>query len=183
MDRVSDRKFVVIEQDGVGIVGVSGTFDHGKDGEFREAGATRITLNGFNFQRVLHYARSLHEFILDYSYTGYFSTVVDSNEGSINNLEAVGFERWSHPDPALVAAKAALSKPGRVVEYIHLTNEALVSHARELLEIEESPSLRRPNRSKPGEFETVDILLDLEILNEHHPVVEQIASGNLAIHD
>jgi hypothetical protein len=98
LERVSDRKFVVIEQNGVGIVGVSGTFDHGEDGKYREAGATRITLNGFRFQRVLHFARSLHEFILDYSYTGYFSTVVDSNEGSINNLEAVGFERWSHPD-------------------------------------------------------------------------------------
>lgn len=86
LERIGQRKFVIVEQNNVGLVGVSGTFDHGPDGEFCEAGATRIILNGFGFEKVLHYARSLHEFILDYSYTDYFSTVVDNNTKSISNL-------------------------------------------------------------------------------------------------
>ncbi len=183
LERIGQRKFVIIEQRGVGFVGVSGTFDYGEDGDYREAGATRITLNGFGFQRILHYARALHEFILDYSYAAYFGTVVDGNTRSIRNIESIGFEKWPDPDPLLVAEKAKASKPGRKVEYYRLPNARLVDHAVALLQLEANPVLQRPDRNKPGAFETARLTLDLEILNEHHPVVEQIAGGDIDIHD
>jgi hypothetical protein len=56
-----DRKLVLASHDNV-IVGSSAVFEF-LDGRFREAGATRIVLNGFGLQKVLHYVRAIHEFL------------------------------------------------------------------------------------------------------------------------
>ena len=172
LDRIEQHRFVMIEQDGVGLVGVAGTFRHGA---FREAGATRITLNGFGLQKVTHYARSLHEHIVGPPPDVYYATVIDSDRRSLENMEQVGFVPWTDPDPQLVSHRTAMAEPERVVDFLRLPQARLADHARALLDLEATPVLHRPDRTRPGRLEAARLTLDLEVLSRHRDSITRFA--------
>ena len=180
LERIEEHHFVIIEQAGA-IVGVAGTFRHGRNGVYREAGATRITLNGFGLQKLTHYARSLHEHILEPGYQAYYSTVLDANHPSKHNMEQVGFVDWPDPPGELVAHRGAMVAPERKVDYMRLPDGCLADHAQALLALAAKPLLSRDDRAHPGQYETARLTLKLEILERHRAEVARIAGGGAQV--
>ena len=174
LTRIKAHRFVIIEQAGA-IVGVAGTFRHGPHGIYREAGATRITLNGFGLQKVTHYARALHEHITAPGYRVYFGTVVDSNARSKHNMESVGFVAWPSPDQGLVKPRRCLVEADRKIDFYLLPKARLADHAKALITLAADPTLSRQDRTRPGRRETARLSLRLEILERHREAVERIA--------
>ena len=179
-----NRKMLILQGPSGEVLGATAVFDL-LDGRFREAGATRITLNGFRIQRIFHHLRAVHEHVMDHDYEAYFSTVVVSNKQSINNLEAVGFEMWDAPAPDLVRYKKALAEAqGRTsqIAYYRLPEKKLTVFAREILSMIDNGTLTRESRTTPGATESIELKLDVEIARYHRPVLERLANG-LPIHD
>ena len=179
-----NRKMFIVEEEGGEIVGASAVFNH-LNGRFREAGATRIILNGFKLQQYFHSARAVHEYIMDADYNEYFSTVVAGNNRSIRNVEAAHFEHWRTPDSSLVTAKKRLAskyKRNTDIVYYRLPLIAIKKHAKTLLSMKDGIELFRQSYEKKGESERIFLKFDLESLNYHQPIVEKLIR-TLRIHD
>ncbi|MEM7226451.1 MAG: hypothetical protein AAF495_25995 [Pseudomonadota bacterium] len=176
LERIEAHHFVIIERAGA-IVGVAGTFRHGPGGIYREAGATRITLNGFGLQRVTHYARSLHEHLLEPGYRDYYSTVVDANEASKHNMAKVGFVDWPDPPDGLSKQRSAAVAPDKRIDFMRLPEACLSAHAKALLALLADPHLQRHERADPARRETARLHVKLAILERARAEVERLAAG------
>ena len=174
IERIGQHHFVIIEQAGQ-VVGVAGTFRHGPNGIYREAGATRITLNGFGLQKLTHYLRSLHEHLLEPGYQAYYSTVLDANHPSKHNMAAVGFVDWPDPPAALIAHRGAIVTPARKVDFMRLPDRCLVDHAEALLALAAEPVLSRDDRAHPGRRETARLTFEIEVLARCRSEIARLA--------
>ncbi len=176
LERIQAHHFVIIERTGA-IVGVAGTFRHGPGGIYREAGATRITLNGFGLQRVTHYARSLHEHLLEPGYQAYYSTVVDTNEASKHNLAKVGWVDWPDPPVQLAEHRSTMVAADRRIDFMRLPETRLAEHAKALLALAAQPQLQRHDRTHPNRQDTAHLDLKLAVLERALPALERLATA------
>ncbi len=164
-----DRRLVMV-LDGDEIVAAAAVFDH-IDGSYFESGAARVILNGYNLQKLLLWARTVHTFLMDPPGKEFFSVVRENGgvdaQRSQASLVKSGFEVWnSVPDEA-----RALKPEGRI--FFRLPREALVTHAKHLLAAEQNALTHR----ETGQVLKLD--LGLESLSYHRDAVESLASGSL----
>src|SRR5690606_18283560 len=106
-----------------------------------ESGAARVILNGYNLQKLLLWARTVHTFLMDPPGKEFFSVVRENGgvdaQRSQASLVKSGFEVWnSVPDEA-----RALKPEGRI--FFRLPREALVTHAKHLLAAEQNALTHR----------------------------------------
>jgi hypothetical protein len=164
-----DRKLVLV-LDGSEVVGAAATFEH-LDGDYHEAGAARIIINGYGLQKVLVWARTIHTFLMDPPRGEYFSVVRDTEgadaQRSKTALLKCGFEPWSD----VPAEVRALKQPGRA--FFRLPREALVEHAKDLLDV------RGAHRTSSTGQSPIQLDLQLESINYYRDAVERISRGDL----
>lgn len=154
-----DRRMVIAEVEGE-IVGASGVFGH-LQGDYREVGATRVTLNGFGLQRLLYAVSIVHEVLVDDTYDFIYCTVLRDNASSIHNIRKAAFVEWNDPCEALVAEKRRLAEEtGRSsdVLYFKLADTGPALAAKSLLSYE----LKACIESKAGESR--ELILHVESL-------------------
>ncbi|MEG3617613.1 GNAT family protein [Magnetovibrio sp. PR-2] len=73
------------------IVASSLTFRYGT--RHTETGASRVTKNGFAFQRVLKHYQVINDYLFRWPEAHFFATVAKNNAASIHNIEKCGFEQ------------------------------------------------------------------------------------------
>jgi hypothetical protein len=148
---------------------------------WREAGGSRVVLGGFQLQRLMHYARSVHDYLLDPAREGYFAVAKDTPEAERTNanIRAVGFEPWD-PNQKLAEHKRAHQKDDDPRAFYLLPRDALPAHAQALLDLDVNPFLTRPDRKRSGEHEVVAVEMDLAILRHHRPAVELLADAQFS---
>lgn len=188
LERVRNHKFILFFSHANGspeLVGVSGIFEHGDEGQWREAGATRIILNGFGLQRIATAVRALHEFILDPEFEAFFATVVDGNTRSASNLRAMGFEDWA-PLPALIDAKKALHRRqgafDRKVDYFIMRMESLPDLAAQTLDWDRPGFVVTREARQEGDATRALLMMQVDVVQRYRDVLEQIARGDLDIY-
>lgn len=89
---IKDGAFYVIRNRQGEIIASTATFCHFNN--HFEAGATRVLVGGYGFQKVFHWLRLVDFHLFEDVNSTYFTAVAKWNEKSIGNIEAVGFNRW-----------------------------------------------------------------------------------------
>lgn len=148
-----DKMVIVVDGDDH-IKAAAAVFEHGMDGEHREAGATLIhpQLRGYKLQRPLLQIRFLGEEIFDPDFKTFFSVVRKGHVASLNNLRSVGFIERT-PDPTIRRFK---NLEGR--HYLDLPRWCRHQHASQILTLIEQPHLQGRNG------DTMQLHLDVKIV-------------------
>jgi hypothetical protein len=148
-----DKMLIVVDEDDH-IKAAAAVFEHGTNGEHREAGATLVhpQLRGYKLQRPLLQIRFLGEEIIDPDFKTFFSVVRKSNVVSLFNLRSVGFIERT-PDPVIRRFK---NLEGR--HYLHLPRWCRHQHASQILTLIKQPHLQRRNG------DTMQLHLDVKIV-------------------
>lgn len=167
---------VVEDSDTQEIVAIGGILDHELSNTLlREAGATRVVLNGYRLQRILHWTRAVFGFVMDPPDV-HFSVVASWNGASLHNTVESGFGDWDPPNELLaklgharedVLPLASLDppppegSPGKT--FLRFDRDRLDAVRDRLLELKKSGVIEGPDGSH------VEIDIDIPILSELDP--------------
>ncbi len=165
------------------LVAVSGLFEHGDEGQWIEAGATRVILNGFGLQRLATDLRALTAVVTNSDLQEIFATVVDGNATSRANLEACGFEPWTPPQ-ALVEEKkrlhSGMGAGSRVVDYFHLPGARLPEKARRVLEMADNGRTLHRKARHPADDTEARLVFEADAVTFYREALEELATGHLS---
>ena len=147
----------------------------------KEAGSTLIreSHRSFGIHKVFHWARSLHEHILDRGgFDTYFSSIRCPNERSERSMARVGFEVWDNPPKSIREKKERnfVAKAGEYLQFYRLPRHVLREHARELLTIEHD---RHVARIIDGKDEIVELHFALQLTERYRHILQDIVDNGV----
>lgn len=179
---VKKKKFYIVEDEYGSIHGVAACFDF--FGRYKEAGGTRITKNGFNLQKILHWCRSINEVFIEPPDEKYFSIIAEWNDRSIRNTEGCGFRRWD-PDDVFIREVIQNDDPSykqsKAFFELDLSNNSQVfkNHAQLLLDL-----FHNPVRLNGHTGHKLRLILDFPLMRTQElreGIVERIARGEMTL--
>lgn len=157
--------FYVIEDDQANPAGASASF--GTFNKYVEAGGTRVTKEGFGFQKVFHWVRLIDFALFQTEDSVYFSVVADWNKQSISNIENSGFEQWKPTKPELALIGKLTEDSEAVGGILFYKQDGGVTPkveraALNLLYLHENPVIKSRHVD-----ETISLTLDVPLVNNN----------------
>lgn len=171
---ISEKKFFFINDNAGSIVAAGGCFS---SGVHREVGATRVIKNGFGFQRILHYIRTVSEFFWDPPAGKYFTVIASWNKASITNTIRCFFSEFT-PDKCFMTQIHKDNSQNVTKRFFYLSPDMVRKHAELIIRLDNQPVISNKNTG-----ENVQLYIDVPLIRHSNlrSIVEGIASGQVDI--